>query len=349
MAFKKGGQLSPTGSSCCQPVDFRCVLGCTDSQLEFIANHDTFGQHMVVTCSECGLIFTVPPVLDDELRELYSTEYWQRRCIKHSGPDIDPGPTARTMAQTKFILQTLSVTSLAGWRVLDVGCGSGNLLASLKNLGASAWGVEPDPLLGRYAQEAYGVVVKVGLVGEIDLPAQHFDLICMSHVLEHLADPLPALSKLRQVARPGGAMFVEVPHHPRTDFDIGRQQGPHLSFFTPETMNRVALCAGFEVIRTSTCGLSRSEYVQERVGRQVQSPSFPYRLYHKIDSAARSENAVARLSLRGLQPLRWLYKRAVHRDVAVLRLDETCHETYYDDVAEHGQWIRTLWRATYGY
>lgn len=82
-------------------------------------------------------------------------------------------------------------------RVLDVGCGRGELLSLLTERGYDATGVDPEEACvaagRRFARcERGGVEDLVGLFG-----GERFDVVVCSHVLEHLSDPAAALAAFR--------------------------------------------------------------------------------------------------------------------------------------------------------
>lgn len=102
-----------------------------------------------------------------------------------------------------------------GLRLLDVGCGPGTLTVDL------ARHVAPGAVLGidrapevleparRHAAQADAVVeFAVGDVYALALPAASFDVVHAHQVLQHLTDPVAALSEMRRVLRPGGIVAV---------------------------------------------------------------------------------------------------------------------------------------------
>jgi SAM-dependent methyltransferase len=102
-------------------------------------------------------------------------------------------------------------------RILDAGCGAGMGIAGAKarNPGWKVTGVEKDPRLASRARERCDRVLE-GDLAEI-LPAlesagERFDAIVFADVLEHLEDPVAALTMGRLVAAPGAALLVSVPN-----------------------------------------------------------------------------------------------------------------------------------------
>lgn len=74
-------------------------------------------------------------------------------------------------------------------RLLDVGCGSGEFLAQMRELGWDVFGVEPDPQAARVAREQFGLTVWPGALAEASFPDGFFDAVTLNHVIEHVADP----------------------------------------------------------------------------------------------------------------------------------------------------------------
>lgn len=99
----------------------------------------------------------------------------------------------------------------------------------------------------RAALATLGVTRPVSLV-EVDIlkaeaPAQQYDLITISEVLEHLEAPLVALAFLRKALRPGGRIFINVP--------LNSPSPDHIYLFsTPEELVAMVEAAGFRVTAT---------------------------------------------------------------------------------------------------
>jgi SAM-dependent methyltransferase len=92
-----------------------------------------------------------------------------------------------------------------GARILDLGCGNGSHMPILAS-GGSVFGVDASPALLRRAGRLAPVA---GAEGErLPFRAGAVDLVYISHVLHHAADPGAVLSEVRRVLRPGGAMLL---------------------------------------------------------------------------------------------------------------------------------------------
>jgi SAM-dependent methyltransferase len=143
-----------------------------------------------------------------ELASFYERTYSQdpSRASLYSG-----WRALSAVGKADHVIALCAAASIAPERVLDVGCGDGALLSELygRRFGSLLAGVEIAPAPVAIARQRPEIDA-VSLYDGRSLPfAQgEFDLGILSHVLEHVSDP-PGL--LREVARAGGAVVLEVP------------------------------------------------------------------------------------------------------------------------------------------
>jgi 2-polyprenyl-3-methyl-5-hydroxy-6-metoxy-1,4-benzoquinol methylase len=138
-------------------------------------------------------------------------------------------------------------------RICDIGCGSGYLLGELVKLGHSVMGVEVDP--AAVSRNNPTVTVFAGTAEALpdEVRRERFDLVVLSHVLEHCRDPLAALQNARSVLAEGGLLVCEVPNNEASAFiqqgcswemfDVPR----HLHFFTRRSLTRAIEKANMRV------------------------------------------------------------------------------------------------------
>jgi SAM-dependent methyltransferase len=127
-------------------------------------------------------------------------------------------------------------------RVLDIGCGRGQLLRAFRQAGCDVTGTEFFDDACRFAREVLHIPVKVGLLHEINFTDASFDVVTMWHVLEHVSDPRPTLAEVERILRPGGVFMVAVPNFGSPEARLTKaswfhlDMPRHLSHHTPATL-----------------------------------------------------------------------------------------------------------------
>jgi len=134
-------------------------------------------------------------------------------------------------------------------RVLDVGCGKGDLLRKLATLGfASLLGA--DPFVASDLKHPDGVVVRKARLE--DLQGQ-FDVIMLHHSFEHMPDPYAVLKEVKRLLAPGGGLLLRIPLCSSEAYrtygtDWVQLDAPrHLFLHTEGSLRSLAKRAGFRV------------------------------------------------------------------------------------------------------
>jgi O-antigen biosynthesis protein len=224
----------------------------------------------------------------------------------------------------------------SGKRVLDVGCGAGELAGVLAQQGCKVTGVEADPEAARQAEERCERVV-VGDVELLDLGAQlgeeTFDVLAFGEVLEHLRDPAGTLKNLEPFLRPEGYVVASVANAAHGSvrlalvqgkFPYGRvAEGARLGAFTLEGLDRMFQEAGFVVaeLRRASRGVFDTEVeldgesVPEEVVRLVQRD--PESSTHRFVVSAHRSGEAGTLA----QKVRLLSEQLEERDRLIFELN----------------------------
>lgn len=142
-----------------------------------------------------------------------------------------------------------------GARILEIGCATGELAAAVRSqLPISQYeGIELSPA-GDIARPHLNQLHTSPLPELLRTKSikGEFDLIIMSHVLEHLVDPGAELSAMRDVLSPKGVIFLEVPNRGGArglPIDDNRS---HLHFFCATSLTRLVSNYGLEALATAT-------------------------------------------------------------------------------------------------
>jgi 2-polyprenyl-3-methyl-5-hydroxy-6-metoxy-1,4-benzoquinol methylase len=134
-----------------------------------------------------------------------------------------------------------------GFRILEVGCGSGNVLRVLQTLAADRGrveGLEMSPQAADVARARTGLSVTNGYVSDLD-PYAKYDVIAAFDVLEHIADDTQVLVQMRERMIPGGRLILTVPAHQSlwSPFDVA---SGHERRYSMRTLTRTLRAAGFQ-------------------------------------------------------------------------------------------------------
>lgn len=209
-----------------------CAL-CGASDLRFFARHLDFGLP-IRTCNLCGLTQT------DFIPAEFLDRFYEQNYSAVQGRAANP-PHQEAFIAERGLGQRDYVRLISGRAhfdaVRDMGAGLGGGIAAYSDASTlSAW--DPDPLMrARLAQ-----IPTLRL--EQQPPAdRRFDLVVISHVLEHFNDPCTELVTLRSQLATGGLLFVEVPNDTpealERKIETLKSGSGHLFFFTQASLLRL--------------------------------------------------------------------------------------------------------------
>jgi SAM-dependent methyltransferase len=148
-----------------------------------------------------------------------------------------------------------------GGRALEVGCGSGEMVAALTRHGWHAQGVDFDPTAIARAQAA-GLDVRQGDVASLPFADESFDAVVSRHVIEHVPDADVYWATARRLLKPGGTLVVVTPNARSLGHRLfgrhwrGLETPRHLCIYSTHSLATAAVKAGFELrsARTSILG-----------------------------------------------------------------------------------------------
>jgi SAM-dependent methyltransferase len=141
-----------------------------------------------------------------------------------------------------------------GPRLLDVGFGRGYLLQMSQVYGFEAFGVDESAGRVDALRPLFGPRVEQVVMGRDPVPWDSFDVVVMSHVLEHLPDPARTLQDVGSIMNPAGWLYVAVPDIGSMDFKIFGKNWDvvnplvHLQYFSERSLSLALESAGFEQI-----------------------------------------------------------------------------------------------------
>jgi len=205
-----------------------------------------------VACLRCSHVFLNPRAK----AEVYKA-YYQRGFSKEFnaiGENADPYEQVKgNAAKTERILKFLKPELRNGLRVLEIGCGYGNVLAALRDqYDATVTGIEPDPAAREVAKKVFNIdiffksfedFISCGL-------RETYDVILLHHVLEHMLHPDEVVSRVSELLKPGGFVYIGVPNITALTFPKKMFfRFPHVSNFTPFSLGLLLSMHGLKIAR----------------------------------------------------------------------------------------------------
>jgi 2-polyprenyl-3-methyl-5-hydroxy-6-metoxy-1,4-benzoquinol methylase len=206
-------------------------------------------------CTGCGLVYA-PEAADPD--EIYVDGYLKGENELGFGLDVfHPLFQALLGYIADVRMRLLERTIAPPGRLLDVGCGSGEVMLGAQRRGWTVQGVEPVSDSVKIAQER-GLDVREALLQDSGLPERSYDVVCAFHVLEHMAEATDFLRLVSRWARPGGYVLIEVPNYSSVHRWAkgaawpGLRQLEHLCHFSPKTLAGTIRRAGIKPVRVLT-------------------------------------------------------------------------------------------------
>ncbi len=124
------------------------------------------------------------------------------------------GDTAKPLSLQKRLAVIQRFIQLRGCKVLDCGCGAGDYVLALHDMGADVWGIEYSAQKVAEFKRRHRLLdrVAVGDAQQTVFPDHAFDLILLNEVLEHVPNDLATLKEMHRLLKPAGKMILFSPN-----------------------------------------------------------------------------------------------------------------------------------------
>jgi 2-polyprenyl-3-methyl-5-hydroxy-6-metoxy-1,4-benzoquinol methylase len=253
-------------------------------------------------CRGCGLIWLDPQPTANEIGEIYGTYHTHQaarsgRAARFSslrarldgavlsqcyGYRLENGNDGfnllwKILCRLSVVRDIFGIPMMglnASWRgrLLDVGCGNGAFLAKMRHLGWETVGVELDEKAADVAKTEFDMEVFIGSLDGAGFADESFDAITLSHVLEHVGQPLELFRQCRRLLRRGGRIVVTTPNAESLGHRLfkadwrGLEVPRHLKVFSLRALAQCAVEAGLSttILRTSARG-AHALYLESRL------------------------------------------------------------------------------------
>ncbi len=284
-----------------------CLCGSADCKETDIVV-DRYGIHSpLVVCLSCSLPYVREFLCERSLndfykklyRPIYSEDYRTPKFIYKS--QINSGQRFKTLLEDNGV-------KLGLMKIVEIGCGPGGILQPFSDAGHECYGCDFDQ---KYMEYGISQGLKIYSSDFFDIiDNKNIDLVIMSHVLEHIANPIEYIFKLRDCISDEGYLLIEVPGLNTLHLGMVERffQGVHLYTFYSDYLKLMFENLGFDIVycdENSTAILKKKmhcESIEDTKKRLRMLNSNSSRNVRYINET------VSRYNL-GLNP--WYYKRLI--------------------------------------
>ena len=216
-------------------------------QLQAAFDFPGFDQR-VLMCPACGFVW-VSPAPSPELLDRYYTTLSNYENPQNSGEPSDEDKRKHERAYSLIRNECAGRTG----RALDIGCAVPYLLDLMQRDGWDVVGTDPSPRCAEIGWDRYRIKVRTGLFAPAMFQVEEpFDVVILSHVVEHLVDPKAVLRQVAGLLADGGLLYVEVPNLLEPAVSFGFFTFEHVNYFTPTTLTGILAASGFRQRRLET-------------------------------------------------------------------------------------------------
>jgi len=239
-----------------EPDDFNVLFDysmeeydCQESEEGYLVPGKEWGRH--VKCRNCHLTYVNP------IEKVGKTNEHYFKAKNNHAPTIRESYLRTAKSQVRLIQEYASGTNL-----LDIGCAQGFFLFSASQVGYTTRGIEISQDAAEYARREFGLDIEGKPFEELRFAENHFDIVTLWQVLEHVPHPLMILQEVHRILKPGGLLAVSTPDIGgipakilgKRWWDIKRL---HVNQFTTKTLTDILQNAGFK----NTSSVSYRGYV----------------------------------------------------------------------------------------
>jgi SAM-dependent methyltransferase len=210
--------------------------------------------YSMVLCTACSCVYVGEDPASIDFDALYGQAYYTGGSDAVFADYVGQEAARRAHARRKLaVLRHLPPRIPRQGRLLDVGCAAGFFLAEAQ-AHYEVLGVELSTWSSAYARDRLKLPVATGTLQQAALPADHFDVVTLWDVIEHVPEPVPLLAEAARVLKPGGRLVL-------TTGDWGSAYAQarganwhlmtppwHLTMFSRATLALAAQRAGLRVV-----------------------------------------------------------------------------------------------------
>ncbi len=231
----------------CHSNDILLAIECKD----FSLTQEAFD---ILHCNRCSFRYTHPIPSKDKIAPYYNfTAYISHTDIKEGWMNkLYHKVRKRTLLQKTNWVQSL-FTGHKG-HILEIGAGTGAFANAMVNKGWNVTALEPDETTRAKALHNYNLNLQP-IESLYNLPQNHFEVITLWHVLEHVHDLSEYMDAFNKLLKVNGRLIIAVPNYTSFDaqyyksfwaaYDVPR----HLYHFSPLSMNKLCSIHNMKIVQ----------------------------------------------------------------------------------------------------
>ncbi|MAN87075.1 MAG: SAM-dependent methyltransferase [Algoriphagus sp.] len=221
-----------------------------------------------VKCENCNLVFANPMADEKELESYYNNYYEKEHyeAVNYKQLISEHFIRISTLNEESIRKEAVFLKLLGGGtRFLDVGCGLGLGLAYANQMNCELFATEFDSGALEFVKSHFPVTTFHGDIWEANYPDSTFDFIHISHVIEHVLDPIAYIQEMKRILKPGGHLAIGTPNFSSNLYKIHRwvkllklevpdiiDGVEHTFLFPKELLQKICEEQGFNVVQHFT-------------------------------------------------------------------------------------------------
>ena len=208
---------------------------------KYRSSNRLFNHSFLNQCKVCELVFAWPLPSDEDLYKYNSNYFFSAHGGISRSRDSEAFFEGMAIIRYKYLENHLNINSTESFRVLEIGPGGGHLAKHIldKNSNIFYDAIEMD-------EQCHSNLILNGVnVRDFNSLDCQYDLIIISHVLEHVAMPCEFLGRYQSFLKANGCIFIEVPCRDWVHKDLDE---PHLLFFEKKSFFNLFNQLSFDVI-----------------------------------------------------------------------------------------------------
>jgi len=197
-----------------------------------------------VTCNSCSLVYARDTFTADTFASFYENNEYYQQSWRAAFESLRRRHEAGALHKPAIVDRILSATSERG-KLLDIGCGFGEILHFIAPHFESVEGVELNVFTSRAGADLFNLKIHNTDLENAGLSDNSYDCIVLNQVIEHL-NSLELFHAATRLLRPGGTLFVSCPYMNSASMKmfsshhVHVQTMVHVNMFTKEAFARFA-------------------------------------------------------------------------------------------------------------